>query len=73
MFQLQNGHADHTLYLVEGLDRVLAHRRTHVYQRVGILTARAVREVLDVDAYTGGYNLQIAFSCAVAAAADAAK
>ena len=25
-------------------------------------------EVIDVDAYTGGYNLQIAFSCAYAAA-----
>ncbi|MEG0340326.1 MAG: NAD(P)/FAD-dependent oxidoreductase, partial [Oscillospiraceae bacterium] len=25
-------------------------------------------EVLDVDAYTGGYNLQIAFSTAYAAA-----
>lgn len=27
-----------------------------------------IGEVLDVDAYTGGYNLQIAFSCAYAAA-----
>ncbi len=32
-----------------------------------------IGEVLDVDAYTGGYNLQIAFSTAVAAAKDASK
>ncbi len=32
-----------------------------------------IGEVLDVDAYTGGYNLQIAFSTAYAAAKDAAK
>ncbi len=31
-----------------------------------------IGEVLDVDAYTGGYNLQIAFSTAYAAAKDAA-
>ena len=31
-----------------------------------------IGEVLDLDAYTGGYNLQIAFSTAVAAARDAA-
>lgn len=30
-----------------------------------------IGEVLDLDAYTGGYNLQIAFSTAVAAARDA--
>ena len=29
-----------------------------------------VGEVLDVDGYTGGFNLQIAFSTAVAAARD---
>jgi len=29
-------------------------------------------EVLDVDAYTGGYNLQIAFSTAVVAGENAA-
>ncbi|HIU21022.1 MAG TPA: NAD(P)/FAD-dependent oxidoreductase [Candidatus Limadaptatus stercorigallinarum] len=29
-----------------------------------------IGEVIDADAYTGGYNLQIAFSTAVAAAAD---
>ena len=32
-----------------------------------------IGEVLDVDAYTGGYNLQIAFSSAVAAARDAVR
>lgn len=32
-----------------------------------------IGEVLDVDAYTGGYNLQIAFSTAVAAACDITK
>lgn len=32
-----------------------------------------VGEVLDLDAYTGGYNLQIAFSTAVAAARDAVE
>jgi predicted flavoprotein YhiN len=30
-------------------------------------------EVLDVDAYTGGFNLQIAFSTGVAAGAGAAQ
>ena len=30
-----------------------------------------IGEVLDLDAYTGGYNLQIAFSTAIAAARDA--
>ena len=30
-------------------------------------------EVMDVDAYTGGFNLQIAFSTACLAAMDAAK
>ena len=30
-------------------------------------------EIIDVDAYTGGFNLQSAFSTAVAAATDAAK
>ena len=29
-------------------------------------------EVIDVDGYTGGFNLQIAFSTAIAAARDAA-
>ena len=29
-----------------------------------------IGEVIDADAYTGGYNLQIAFSTAAAAAAD---
>ncbi len=32
-----------------------------------------IGEVLDLDAYTGGYNLQIAFSTAIAAARDAAS
>ena len=32
-----------------------------------------IGEVLDVDAYTGGYNLQIAFSTAMAAARDAVR
>ncbi len=32
-----------------------------------------IGEVLDLDAYTGGYNLQIAFSTAVAAARDASR
>ena len=30
-------------------------------------------EMIDVDAYTGGFNLQSAFATAVAAATDAAK
>ena len=32
-----------------------------------------VGEVLDVDAYTGGFNLQIAFSTAVSAALSASE
>ena len=32
-----------------------------------------IGEVLDLDAYTGGYNLQIAFSTAIAAARDAVE
>ena len=30
-------------------------------------------EIIDVDAYTGGFNLQSAFATAVTAATDAAK